>query len=121
MELGDLISQALQVILMQPILASWQTFLTDYLKLEYAHAILPVAFGKGFFFFSWSNQTKMLTTVSLALDLSSALNHASHPLFNIQIPLPQPQNLPAPLYTYSTWLSSCSYPNLLLPATIDTD
>lgn len=48
MELGDLISQGLQVILVQSILASWQTFLTDDLKFEYAHAILPVAFGKGF-------------------------------------------------------------------------
>lgn len=116
MELRDLISQALQVTLMQSILASWQTFLTDYLKLEYAHAILPVAFGKGFL---WFNQTKMLTTFSLALDLSSALNHASYPPFNIQIPLSQPQSLPAPLYTYSTWLSSYSY-HLLLPAIIDT-
>lgn len=51
MELRDLISQALQVILEQSILASWQTFLTDDLKFEYAHAILPVAFGKVFFFF----------------------------------------------------------------------
>lgn len=63
MELRDLISQALQVILEQSILASWQTFLTDNLKFEYAHAILPVAFGK-VFFFSWSSQTKVPTMVS---------------------------------------------------------
>lgn len=112
-KLGDLISQALQLVLTQLLgrqfsLITWNwNMLTPFCQWHLERV------------FSRSNHTKMSTTAPpiSCLPLPSTLNHVLYSPLNIRIPFFNPkETLSSPSYTHSTWLSP--HPGHLLSSAV---